>query len=98
MNQVLCGEQPTLTVWALVRSKESNNAVRRKQGIKDGNLSGLHQQIRCYVTLICGEVNTGDDLKEIIWGVSRRELKTVGILSMFTWYQACLTRALSNDN
>lgn len=37
--------------------------------MKEGNLcSILHQQIRCYVTLICGEVNTGDDLKEIIWG------------------------------
>lgn len=37
--------------------------------MKGGNLCGLlHQQIRCYVTLICGEVNTGNDLKEIYGG------------------------------
>jgi hypothetical protein len=52
----------------MLLSKERNNVVRRKYGMKEGNLCDLlHQQIRCYVTLICGEVNTGDDLKEIIW-------------------------------
>ena len=36
--------------------------------MKEGDHCGhIDQQIRSYVPLICGEVNIGEDLKEIIW-------------------------------